>query len=109
MRKLIEKQDSGMVVCDNPDCNFEFDLKKAPKVKLEHFIDMPCPYCSQNLLTRKDYDTWRALNIYINFINKWFSWTTIFMSKKKLEKSNNKFLKVHVHNGVNVEKTDTMS
>ena len=28
MRKLIEKQDSGMVVCDNPECTFEFDLKK---------------------------------------------------------------------------------
>ena len=108
MRKLIEKQDSGMVVCDNPDCKFEFDLKKAPTVKLEHFIDMPCPNCGQNLLTQKDYDTWRALNIYINFINKWFSWTTIFMSKKKSSEPEN-YLNVHVHNGVNIEQTDTMS
>ena len=108
MRKLIEKQDFGKVVCDNPDCNFEFDLKKHD-IKLEAFIDYPCPFCGQNLLTQKDYDTWRALNIYINFINKWFSWTTIFMSKKRLAKSDNSYLKVHVHNGVNVEQTDTMS
>ena len=37
----------------------------------------------------------------IDFINKWFSWVTIFYSKKKLNKRVALF--VHVHNGVKIE------
>lgn len=38
--------------CDSPDCDhIEFidDIT-------EEFIDMPCPVCGSNLLTREDYD-----------------------------------------------------
>ena len=46
--------------------------------------------------------------MYVNFLNKWFSWATIFMSKKKLSEKEN-YLKLHVHNGVNIEESDNMS
>ena len=102
MRKLIEKQDLGTIVCDNPECNVEFNLEDSPSATIVDFIDMPCPECGQNLLTRQDYDIWRHVNAYVNFKNKWFSWITIFMSKERYEKSQ-KTIKVHVHKGIKVE------
>jgi hypothetical protein len=100
MKKLIEKQDLGLIVCDNPNCNFKFDLNKST-IKLEEFINRPCPNCGQNLLTQKDYDTIKKLNAIINFINKWFSWITIFIPKKKLTKTHS--VTVRIHNGIRIK------
>jgi ssDNA-binding Zn-finger/Zn-ribbon topoisomerase 1 len=100
MKKLIEKHDLGLIICDNPKCNFKFDLNKST-IKLEEFINRPCPNCGQNLLTQKDYNTSKKLIMIINFINKWFSWITIFMSKKRLTKTYP--VTVRIHNGIQIE------
>ena len=102
MRKLIEKKEFSKVVCDNKECGFELGIENS-KIDLRAFIDMECPLCGENLLTQKDYDMAMKLNEHVDFINKWFSWLTLFSPKKGKES----YIKVHVHNGVHIdEKTN---
>lgn len=101
MRKLIEMSEISEIICDNPSCDYTYNYKDDDK-KLEDFLNKPCPQCSENLLTENDY--MQVLHIYriVNWINKWFSWITIFYSKKKLDKGD--VISVHVHDGVNIKK-----
>jgi hypothetical protein len=92
MRNLIEKQESAIVVCDNPECNFEISQGDKPLV---YFVNKACPICRENLLTEKDYNDYMGLNAAVDFINKWFSWITIFMRNKKFSTTS-----VHVHKGI---------
>ena len=60
---------------------------------------MPCPKCGENLLTQDDYDLNRKLKNYIKFVNRWFSWITIFFPKSSQYE---KITRVHVHNWINI-------
>lgn len=84
MRKLIEMRQEDLIVCDNPNCSYKVKNEtKDPNVSVHDWLDVPCPNCGQPLLTLDDY--LRALHILriINWVNRWFSWMTIFIPKNK--------------------------
>jgi hypothetical protein len=96
-RKLIELTQETEIMCDNPVCDFKVEnLTKNPDLECKRFLNVPCPECGQNLLTEEDYKTWLMMHKYVNFINKWFSWVTIFLKEPKEER----IVKAHVHKGV---------
>ena|SRR5690554_4463670 len=105
MRKLIEKQQNSLIVCDNPNCDHTLSYTDETEKYLILFVDEPCPKCGENLLTKKDYLQHQRLMKVINFINRWFSWITIFYSKKALEKRQS--ISVHVHNGVKISQHES--
>lgn len=98
MRKIFEIQQENIIECDNKHCDYVVvNTTKDPNVSLDKYVNMPCPKCGDNLLTEKDYlDSKNFLKV-LNWINKWFSWLTIFMP------SNSKESSVKVHNGIKVE------
>lgn len=95
MEKLITKLDKMQIICDNPECDFTEEIASKDIIK---FRNKPCPICEQNLLTDKDLYTYIKMIEYVDFINKWFSWLTIFWSKKKIEQRRN-VASVHYHEG----------
>ena len=96
-RKLIEVSQENEVVCDNPECDFVVpNVSKNPDVDCKRYLNVACPKCGQNLLTEQDYLQWLALHKYVRFINKWFSWITIFIKEPKERQC----VETHVHNGV---------
>jgi len=96
MRKLIEKQQDSIIVCDNPQCDYETSYTSENGLLL--FVGKPCPKCGENLLTVEDYLRSQRLMKVVNFINFWFSWITFFYSKKRLSKGISYC--VDVHDGV---------
>ena len=80
MRKLIEKKELGDVVCDNPNCDYSIK-HSSDEIELISYIDMPCPKCGQNLLTKEDYIQYIKLVRLVDWINKYFSWMTLFQKK----------------------------
>jgi len=79
MRKLIERQDYTTINCDNINCDYSLKVKGD----IEFFINMPCPKCGENLLSIDDYLNHVRLIKVVKFINKWFSWITLFTSNKR--------------------------
>jgi hypothetical protein len=102
MRKLIEKHQDALIVCDNEKCDFTIPYSEEEEKYLDLFIDVPCPKCGENLLTEEDYIQHQKLLKVVNFINRWFSWITIFYSKKELDE-NGKTVLVQVHKGIKIE------
>lgn len=101
-RKLITKiEEHHAIVCDNPNCYFEIKYNQYG-LKITDFINTSCPKCGENLLTQKDYLDYMKLMSFVDFINKWFSWITIFYSKKTLQ--NTSKASVKVHNGLEIKK-----
>ena len=96
MRKLIEIQQENLIECDNENCDYVIkNLTKNPNESIKQYINSHCPNCGDNLLTEEDYlDNERFLRI-LNWMNKWFSWVTIFIPKKYETKSS-----VKDHNGI---------
>ncbi len=99
MRKLIEKTQEQLVVCDNPACSYQVPYHKDVTDNLKLWIDKPCPMCGDNLLTEEDYEVAMKIECAVNFINKWFSWITIFMPKDAEYKK----VRAHVHDGVKIK------
>lgn len=100
MRKLIEYKGSE-IVCDNPVCDYSVQTRK------EHyadFLNQPCPKCGENLLTEKDYKSVLSLFKFVDFVNRWFSWVTIFM-KKPIE---TKIVRIHTHDGIKIDEVDNI-
>jgi hypothetical protein len=102
MEKLIEHSQESLITCDNKACDYTIPYNKGEETDTIKYINMPCPKCGENLLTREDYLQHKKIIGVVNFINKWFSWITIFYSKETLNKRKSTF-SVHVHNGVKVE------
>jgi ssDNA-binding Zn-finger/Zn-ribbon topoisomerase 1 len=100
MRKLIERQQTSIITCDNPDCDYTEPYTDETDLAL--FIDKPCPRCGEPLLTQEDYLLHKRLMKNINFINRWFSWITILYPKKRLDSSDS--VRVHIHDGITVSK-----
>jgi len=97
-RKLIEIEQENKIKCDNVSCSYVIKSDN-PIVIDESFIDTPCPECGENLLTREDYESFERLMKVIRFLNKWFSWLTIFSFRKNRKTKN---VKINVHKGVHV-------
>lgn len=100
MRKLIETKREHIIVCDNTNCDYKIPSSEE-EINIIQYINEPCPLCGENLLTEQDYLQDLKLMRTINWINKWFSWITIFYSKKSL--NNTKEISVHVHDGVKIK------
>lgn len=103
MRKLIEIEQEILIQCDNVLCDFTVPNEtKNPFADTSKFVNMPCPKCGENLLTEKDQkDAMKFLHL-VAFLNKWFSWITIFGFRKKPESVTS----VHIHNGINIKKDE---
>jgi hypothetical protein len=71
-----------------------------PNEDISQYLNQPCPECGTNLLTEQDYlQSLKVLKV-INWLNKWFSWTMIFIPKKTKTKS----VYLHCHDGVTIYK-----
>jgi len=100
MRKLIEINQDHLVICDNKDCDFKVPNETgAPSVSImKQFLNVACPKCGSNLLTEEDYtNSLKILNA-MNWINRWFSWVTLFMPKAKKKTKGI----IHIHKGVTI-------
>lgn len=83
MRKLIETTQENSIECDNPLCDFVIpNESQDPNEPMDKYLNQPCPECGENLLTQEDLDSYISAMKVINFLNRWFSWLTIFWSKK---------------------------
>lgn len=101
-RKLIEFKQENIVVCDHVNCSYVVPNPTGdPNIQIDSFLNKPCPYCGSNLLTQEDLDQYLKMMRAINWINKWFSWLTIFKSKKN--KTHDSF-SFKVHEGVKIKK-----
>jgi len=83
MRKLIEVSREFLIECDS--CYYKV-LNDGGGIgkDLKEYIDQKCPKCGANLLTEKDYLLDKKITKTIHFINRWFSWLTIFIRKPKV-------------------------
>ena len=97
MRKLIETSNNlgPLVVCDNPNCTYE--VPRDGNKQLTDYLNVPCPKCGENLLTQQDLQTYLTTMRVVKFLNKWFSWTTIFFSDK-----NYTVKQVSFHDGLHI-------
>lgn len=109
MDKLIVVEQEHLVVCDNESCDYKVEYNRNDSIienatALVKFLNKPCPECGENLLTKEDLEKYLILNSIIKWINKYFSWITFFISKKK------KTIKTRIkaHNGILIkeEKND---
>jgi predicted nucleic-acid-binding Zn-ribbon protein len=99
MRKLIEIQQENLIECDNKNCDYVIkNPTKDPNENVKRFVNMPCPKCGDNLLTEKDYLEGERFMQVLNWVNKWFSWVTIFIPCKYETKSS-----VTIHNGITIK------
>jgi DNA-directed RNA polymerase subunit RPC12/RpoP len=81
MQNLIQLKQEYLIECDH--CDFKIkNNSKDPNQSIEAYLNKPCPKCGKNLLTEKDYADYKRTMKVINWLNKWFSWLTIFSSKK---------------------------
>lgn len=99
MRKLIEIIQENLIVCDY--CFFKIpneNKNKIPIMETKKYLNVPCPKCGNNLLTEKDYIAYAKLMSGMNWINKWFSWITIFKPKGKTKNGS-----IKVHDGVKIK------
>ena len=102
MRKLFEIEDTDLIKCDNESCDYTIVNESGDiNTPLKHYINRPCPKCGENLLTVSDFRDFEKLRKTFNWYNKWFSWITIFYSKKNYTKVN-----VNVHEGIHLKKED---
>lgn len=100
MRKLIEKQQEFVIQCDNPKCDYTLPYSDNNEEYLVLFVNKPCPKCGENLLTELDFMQHQRFLKVVDFINRWFSWITIFQTKKSIGKE--KTIGVHFHGGVKI-------
>lgn len=98
MRKLIEATTKNLVECDKCDYvvpNPTGDINEP----IWMYLGKPCPKCGHDLLTWKDYEAAVKLKNAVNWLNKWFSWLTLFYPKsKKRTKATAK-----AHNGITIK------
>lgn len=101
MRKLIETKQEHSIVCDNISCDFAVPTEpnEEPFGEMEKWLNVRCPKCGWNLLTKEDYLSALKVKKTINWLNKWCSWLTIFSSKKAERKS----VIVKAHKGIHIK------
>lgn len=88
-RKLIEEVPSkDIIVCDNESCDFSIPnenkyLLEEVIIPMRELINAECPKCGENILTYDDYTRVVYLLRVIKFLNKWFSWLSVFTPNSK--------------------------
>ena len=100
-RQLIERSQKSLIVCDNTKCNYEIPYSIEEEKNIVSYINKSCPQCGENLLTKEDYIQYYKILKVVNWLNKWFSWTMYFVSKKSWE--NRQTFKVHTYKGIKIE------
>ena len=107
MRKLIEIQQEYDVVCDNKSCDYKIvnEDKNVYDKDPSRYLNTPCPKCGDNLLTEKDLATYIKTVRIVKFINKWFSWITIFYGKNR-KNTDTTTLHTHFHDGIHITRSD---
>ena len=102
-RQLIEiGRLEHLVECDNPECDYKVkNPTGSPFEDISSFVNMPCPKCGENLLTKEDYLQSLKLLKAVIWLNKWFSWI-LFFSKKNIK---SEIISVKCHNGIKIEKS----
>lgn len=98
-RKLIEIEHTSLIQCDNKPCDFTVPVPPDGNMDTSKWLNVPCPKCGDNLLTEEDHYRYKSFMAKINWINRWFSWLTVF-SKKKPEV----FAEVGFHKELKIEK-----
>jgi len=99
MRPLIEIHRRDLIQCDNPKCDFVIPNETGdPYVDVIEYLNVPCPECGWNLLTEEDYKTDRIFVAIVKWLNKWFSWLTIF----RLKSTPMKDYTVRFHEGISI-------
>lgn len=68
MKKVIEIKQMGGLKCDNPNCDYVNEF--VPPDDYKNWINCLCPKCGENLLTEKDYKSFKRLLFVIKIINK---------------------------------------
>jgi len=107
MRKLIVAFQKEAIICDNPKCDFTIENEsKEFDVDIKPYVNMPCPKCGENLLTEKDYNDSVQMVKAVKFINKWFSWITIFFPEPKEGEKDTVDCNVHIHNGIHITRIE---
>ena len=101
MRNLIEMNQEYFLVCDNKNCDYELEQNDSNRGKEIEYIGIPCPKCGENLLTAEDYLQHEKVIKGIKWINKWFSWLTLFSKRPKDE--DYKKITIHVHDGLHIK------
>lgn len=104
MQQLIKTFQEYEIECDNLECDYKI-LNEAPSSVTitedsKQYINMPCPQCGENLLTLEDYLMEKKLMRTIRWLNRWFSWLTLFMPKRKESTT----MSVHIHEGMKIKK-----
>lgn len=98
MRNLIEHTQENHLECDNPNCDFVLPVTAENELMDTYqWINTPCPKCGDNLLTMEDYILDRKFMNRIDWINRWFSWLTIFIPRNR-----KRMFEVKVHEGINI-------
>ncbi len=101
MRKLIEyEKQEHHIICDNVTCDFTIP-NDGRHLDTYKFINVPCPKCGENLLTYQDWKQAESFIKMVNWINRWFSWITIF-SWRNPKKREGAY--VHFHKGMHITK-----
>lgn len=102
MRKLIETEQNSLITCDNANCNFTIPFSREQENKfLVMYVDTACPDCGENLLTKEDYFQAEKIQNMVAWLNKWFSWMTLFQGKVRPEDEQS--VLVHVHDGIKIK------
>lgn len=102
-RKLIEINQQYLVVCDNSACDYKVPNPTGdPNEDISMYLNVPCPKCSENLLTEQDYLQSMKFMKGLNFLNKWFSWIMFFVPKNAKAKEST----VQFHNGINIKEKE---
>lgn len=80
--KLIDTYQEYSIECDNTECDYKI-LSPTGDINedISGYINVPCPKCGENLLTPHDYLLSLKIVNTVNYLNKWFSWLTIFFPK----------------------------
>ena len=65
--KHIEFTSEGGLKCDNPNCNYKNNTIKDDE--LINWIDILCPKCNENLLTKEDHERYLTLKLTVEWFN----------------------------------------
>ena len=97
-RKLIEIEQAYGIECDNPNCDYKVLNTSSIPDTSDTYLNQPCPECGKNLLTEDDYRRFLMFVKIVNWLNRWFSWLTIFSRKRNASE-----FEVKIHDGIHLK------
>lgn len=94
MDNLIEINGGG-IECDNPNCDWVDSTIHVSNY--EKWIDVPCPKCGENVMTREDYNTFCAFLAAAKIAN---DFPDLFPQTGEVNTAT-----VKIHNGITITET----